>query len=228
METPFVDIHTHNHNIDKESTIEIRDIDIDDIVNVDVSSFYSIGIHPWKLGTQDLRIPEIEMFWDWIRANADDKNFLAIGETGIDRVYKDTLEQQKEIFIKHIELSEECHKPLIIHSVRSYPDIISLRKLTKASQQWIIHGFQGNEQSAEQLLKHDGIYLSLGEFLFRDDKKASELLKVMPMDRLFFETDDSDRSIIDIYEKVSSLISVNIDEMKDVIFNNFIKIFGDI
>lgn len=221
MKTPFVNIHTHSdNNIDNEDFIEIRNIDVDNIVNVDVSFLFSVGIHPWNSVSEGVL--------DWIKDNAVMKNFLAIGETGIDRVHGDALERQKAIFIKHIELSELYHKPLIIHSVRSYPDVISIRKETKSSQKWIIHGFQGNEQSAEQLLRHDGIYLSLGELLFRDEKKASALLKSIPMDRLFLETDDSERNITEVYEKVSSLTSIDIDMLKDVIFNNFVKVFGDI
>ena len=228
MRTPFVDIHTHrNSDIDKENLVEIRNVGVDDIVNADIPYLFSIGIHPWELGTLGFRNPGSLDLWDWMRDNAGRKNFLAIGETGIDRVYKDTLEQQRVVFIKHIELSEECHKPLIIHSVKSYPDIISVRKVTKAKMPWIIHGFQGDEQSAEQLISHD-IYLSLGEVLFRDERKASALLKTIPSDRLFLETDDSGRSIADVYERAASSLSVDIDMMKTVIFNNFVKIFGDI
>lgn len=227
MRTPFVNIHTHSYNnIDNKDFIEIWNIDVDNIVNVDVPFLFSVGIHPWKLKNEDSKSWHDALVR--IEANIKRENFLAIGETGIDRVHKDTLEQQREVFLKHIELSEKYHKPLIIHSVRAYPDIISVRKETKASQKWIIHGFQGNEQSAAQLLRCDGIYLSLGEVLFRDEAKASALLKAIPRDRLFLETDDSERDIADVYEKAASLISVNIDELKDAIFNNFVKIFGNI
>ena len=57
---PFVNIHTHSENINKEEYVEIRNIDVDNIVNVNVSHFYSIGIHPWKVGSEDLRNLGIE------------------------------------------------------------------------------------------------------------------------------------------------------------------------
>ena len=44
---PYVNIHTHN-TIDDKEIISIRNIDVDNIANVDVSRFYSVGIHPWK------------------------------------------------------------------------------------------------------------------------------------------------------------------------------------
>ena len=48
---PYVNIHTHN-TIDDKEIISIRNIDVDNIANVDVSRFYSVGIHPWNLKGQ--------------------------------------------------------------------------------------------------------------------------------------------------------------------------------
>lgn len=226
MKTPFVNIHTHSaNNIDNKDFIEIRNIDVDNIVNTDVSFLFSVGIHPWTLSDKDEKI--CQDILKCIEANIGRRDFLAIGECGLDRVHKDTLELQRKIFIKHIEMSEKYHKPLIIHSVRSYPDIISIRKETKATQKWILHGFQGNEQIVRQLLSHD-FYFSLGDVLFKDEKKASTLLDVIHRDKLFLETDDSEIDIVDVYKKVSAITSTGIDELKNIVFNNFVKIFGEI
>ena len=156
-----------------------------------------------------------------------DLNIKAIGECGLDRACDVDFEIQKEVFITQIELSEQIAKPLIIHAVRTYPDIISIRKETKAKQTWIIHGFQGNEQSAEQLLKH-GIYLSLGDVLFKNETKAKQLLQVIPTDMLFLETDVAERTIVEVYEKAASLSGIEMDKLRNDIFNNFVKIFGHI
>ena len=132
------------------------------------------------------------------------------------------------MFLKQIELSEQIAKPLIIHAVRTYPDIISIRKETKAKQAWIIHGFQANEQSAEQLLRHNGIYLSLGDVLYKNERRASELMKVIPLNRLFLETDVAERDIVEVYERAASLSGIEMEKLRNDIFNNFVKIFGQI
>lgn len=214
---PFVNIHTHIH-IDNKEFIEIVNIDIDDITSADVSYLYSVGIHPWKAQdtTEVLKC-----------SNLKSSNFLAIGECGLDRVNGNDLESQKNVFIKHINLSEQYKKPLIIHCVRAYPDIIEIKKETRAKSPWIVHGFQGNEQSAMQLLKHD-IYISLGDVLFKDENKASALLRIIPSDKLFLETDVSERNIIDVYEKASLLSGVEMNKLRNDIFDNFVKIFGHI
>lgn len=220
--SPYVNIHTHSSNyIDNKEFIEIQNIDVDNIVNVDVSHFYSIGIHPWDCQQSTVNSQQILM------KCLGDLNFLAIGECGLDRACDADFELQKKVFIKQIELSEQFNKPLIIHAVRSYPDIISIRKETKSKADWIIHGFQGNEQSAEQLLKHN-IYLSLGDVLFKNETKAQRLLQTIPLEKLFLETDVAERKISDVYEKAALLSGIEMDKLRNEIFNNFVKIFGHI
>lgn len=226
---PYVNIHTHcNNHIGDNEFVEIQNIDVDNIVNVDVSHFYSIGIHPWNLKSQNLKISETQKLGDLESQCLGDLNIKAIGECGLDRACDVDFEIQKEVFMKQIELSEQIDKPLIIHAVRTYPDIISIRKEIKAKQPWIIHGFQGNVQSAEQLLRHDGIYLSLGDVMFKNERRASELLNIIPLDRLFLETDVAERDIVEVYEKAVSLSGIEMDKLRNDIFNNFVKIFGQI
>ena len=226
---PYVNIHTHyNNHIGDNEFVEIQNIDVDNIVNVDVSHFYSIGIHPWNLKSQNLKISETQKLGDLESQCLGDLNIKAIGECGLDRACDVDFEIQKEVFIKQIELSEQIDKPLIIHAVRTYPDIISIRKEIKAKQSWIIHGFQGNMQSAEQMLRHDGIYLSLGDVMFKNERRASELLNIIPLDRLFLETDVAERDIVEVYEKAVSLSGIEMDKLRNDIFNNFVKIFGQI
>ncbi|MBR0323954.1 MAG: TatD family hydrolase, partial [Bacteroidales bacterium] len=126
---PYVNIHTHyNNHIGNNEFVEIQNIDVDNIVNVDVSHFYSIGIHPWNLKSQNLKISETQKLGDLESQCLGDLNIKAIGECGLDRACDVDFEIQKEVFIKQIELSEQIAKPLIIHAVRTYPDIISIRK----------------------------------------------------------------------------------------------------
>lgn len=235
---PFVNIHTHNNNIDNKEFIEIQNIDIDDIVDADVSRLYSVGIHPWDVSRRDFESLSLQVLADLLSRCLG--VLKAIGECGLDRTEDrgrrtknggqrtEDFEVQKEIFIKQIDLSEQYAKPMIIHAVRAYPDIIAIRKSTKAKRPWIIHGFQGNEQSAEQLLRYDGIYLSLGDVLYKNEERAKRLLAMIPRDRLFLETDVAERSIADVYEKASSLSGIETEEFRNDIFNNFVKIFGQI
>ncbi|MDE6170722.1 MAG: TatD family hydrolase [Duncaniella sp.] len=156
---------------------------------------YSVGIHPWNTGLascDDLR---------WLRALAVSPRVVAIGETGLDLVHTSyrwkwegdewTVEQaepdldaQMEMLDYHIFLSEHLHKPLLLHIVKKFPDIMRLRNKLKPSQPWIIHGFRGKPGLAADLLRF-GFYLSYGE-------RFNPLsVAVTPRSRLLVETDES-------------------------------------
>lgn len=83
----------------------------------------------------------------------------------------------------HYELSETLRKPLILHIVKSFPEIIALRKQWKPTQPWIIHGFRGKPQLARELLAH-GFHLSYGK------KYNPASLAITPSSRLLRETDE--------------------------------------
>ena len=225
---PFVNIHTHHNHIDNKEFIEIKNIDVDESVNVDVTFFYSIGIHPWYCQQSTVNGQQLDnKFVIETSRCLGDLNLKAIGECGIDRVCGGDIEIQKDVFIKQIEISEQYNKPMIIHAVRSHSDILSIRKETKAKMPWIIHGFQGNEQIVSQYLRHN-IYLSLGDVLFKNESKARRLLQIIPLEKLFFETDVAEREIKEVYEKAASLSGIEMEKLRNDIFNNFVKIFGQI
>jgi len=235
----YVDIHTHQAS-DNQSIIKI----IDDFSERVLKTW---GIHPWEVtGAQYCYFDWSEAEWrDLLYKKAfDDGGFLdsdplhsvplemtaAIGEVGLDKVHKDTFEKQIEVFAEMIRLSETYRKPMIIHCVRAYSEIIEFRKKTMAStvsaikMPWIIHGFSSSVETAQQLLRH-GMYISLGEILYRNENKAVKLLKHIPSDRLFLETDISGRDIRDVYIKASTLIGCEVVFLCRQIFDNFNKIF---
>ena len=83
----------------------------------------------------------------------------------------------------HYELSETLRKPLILHIVKSFPEIIALRKQWKPTQPWIIHGFRSKPQLARELLAH-GFHLSYGK------KYNPASLAITHASRLLRETDE--------------------------------------
>ena len=86
---------------------------------------------------------------------------------------------------------------------------------------WLIHGFRGNVELASQLLSK-GFYLSFWiDFVLRPESK--ELLKQLPADRIFLETDGADVDIKSIYNKVATDLDLSVDELKSIILKNFNK-----
>lgn len=187
----FKDIHHHLANF-AEKADENRIVSLNYYDRVPEGGYYSIGIHPWT--TENMTENEAATALKRIEKNAGLKQIIAIGECGIDRLRGGDRIFQEEIFKDHIRISENVKKPLIIHSVRSTEDIIRLKKETKPSQLWIIHGFRGKKETAQQLISQ-GIALSLGEHF---NKEAAACI---PKEMLFHETDESSLTIDQIIDK---------------------------
>lgn len=183
----IIDCHTHIPrpgavvNIDPTEVSEMPEKD-------ETGIMYSVGIHPWNA---TLATPHSLELLDRM---ARSPQTAAIGETGLDLLYPD-IEGQTLIFRRHIELSEELHKPLVLHVVKAFDRILAIKKQTQPRQPWIVHGFRGNERLARQLLD-SGFYLSYGE---RFNPKAVE---ITPSERLLAETDTSATGIEDILAKI--------------------------
>lgn len=167
----FTDIHTHDINAGDTALINLPWG-----ADVPPHGYYSVGIHPWDTSsTTDDDIVRLDEL-------ARHERVIAIGETGLDALKGADLQRQEEIFLQHVRLSEALGKPLIIHSVRTLPRIMQLRKQLRPLQRWIIHGYRGNATTARQLLNL-GFGISLGQ------RFNPEVPSVIPPDRLFRESD---------------------------------------
>ena len=96
--------------------------------------FYSVGVHPMKLNELG------ESVFVGIEDTVRIKKVIAIGECGLDRRSPICMKTQEEILEVQVRLAEELCKPLIIHCVKAYSELIAVRKRTKSSVPWIVHG----------------------------------------------------------------------------------------
>ena len=89
---------------------------------------------------------------------------------------------------------------------------------------WMIHGFRGNVELATQLLSK-GMYLSFWfDFVMRPE--STKLLRSLPKDRIFLETDGADTDIRIIYDKVAGDLDISVDELKKIFLRNFNEFFN--
>ena len=175
------------------------------------------GIHPWYLKSNTMD-HLIERVYD----AASRPGLIAIGETGFDKLRGPSADIQMKTFEKQVRISEEIEKPVVIHCVRSWDELLNVHKRLKPVMPWLIHGFRGRPELAKQLISK-GMFLSFWfDFVVRPE--ASALLKSMPKERIFLETDGAEVDIRSIYEKVSRDMDITVDDMKKVVSDNF-KIF---
>lgn len=204
----MINIHTHKRTL--ANTVEIVSTN-----NINDEGFYSIGIHPWY-------IKNIEIDYSQIELMAKATNVLAIGEIGLDRAIKTDIEIQKNVFIKQLQIAKKVNKPIIIHCVRAYSDIQEIIK--KHPYKYIFHGFNANKIIAENLISK-GVFLSFGYELIQN-KNLQNTFKQLPINKIFFETDESDVNIKDIYKFASELLNIKFEALEKQIQNNFNKIIS--
>ena len=101
------------------------------------------------------------------------------------------------------------------------------KKTLKPTVPLIIHGFNKNQKVLDELLKN-GFFISIGAAILRggDDFKNSVL--TIPLDKLFFETDDKDIAIESVYKAYSELAKMSLSDLKSVIYQSFKKTFSKI
>jgi TatD DNase family protein len=212
---PFINIHSHKRNSEHLIILNVSE-------NIDwhEGKFFSFGIHPWDIDKIELET-DIKILDELCKS----KKIIAVGEIGIDRAIQIPVETQTEVFIKQLIIANQYNMPVIIHCVKAWSDLLSLKKSIKVNTPWIFHGFTGNLQTAHQLIQN-GMYLSFGLKLIQS-QKLQETFKQLPIHSIFLETDDSDAIIEDIYQKAAELYDICIEELKTKMYQNFIKVFGE-
>jgi TatD DNase family protein len=177
--------------------------------------YTSVGLHPWFLEESSL-----DAAIKWLETQASAPGVLAIGETGLDKVCDTPWTLQETAFRHGIALSESLQKPLIIHCVRAYNEVIYLKKQVKPAQPWIFHGFNKHPDTAQMLLR-EGCFLSFGAALLQTGSHSAAALQMTPDERFFLETDDAEGlGITRIYEKAAAIRGISVDELAALLEKN--------
>ncbi|MFV0584481.1 MAG: TatD family hydrolase [Parabacteroides gordonii] len=210
----YYDIHTHQPSVHPEDIAIVNTIIREECDLSMPAQWCSAGIHPWYIYNVDKQISCLESV-------ASSSAIVAIGEAGLDKLVKTPLDIQKNVFLRQAVLAEKLKKPLIIHCVKAWGELIAVRKIVKPHIPWIIHGFRGNGELAQQLILQ-GFYLSLGEHF-----QISSLCKVWP-ERLLIETDESSCSIQDIYQRLASGLQISVNELGNQVNQTVGRLFPTI
>lgn len=215
------DIHTHDplttdldDDVPKQNVtyiLNVYPLEFEYTKDSDQCEYFSCGIHPWHSENPQSQI-------NFLKEIATDNRIVAIGEAGFDKIRGSHLDIQAEVFVQQIELSEKLHKPLIIHCVKAWDELLNMKKKYKPQQPWIIHGYRGKQDQTKQLLMH-GFYFSIGERFNIDS------LRTIPLNRLFCETDDSDISIESIYTNIANILNIDMEFLATEIDKNIKNVF---
>ncbi len=211
----FINLHTHKFT---------NDANVLEIVNQypqefdDKIPFYSIGIHPWYINES-----RVEADLQIIEEKLQLQNCLALGECGLDKRIEISMEIQTQVFEKQLRLAIKYKKPVILHCVSAYQEIIEIKKRLKVDVPMIIHGFSKNLPISKSLLDN-GFYLSFGKYLLLNPELES-VFKLVPNDKFFLETDTIEETLEEVYELAAKYKNIKVSELQELVTNNFETVF---
>jgi len=211
-------INAHTHTVTNADVNLVNVFPENDLPPLSKANKISCGIHPWFIKNYAVKdiLNKLELF-------CQRKEISAIGECGLDK-NTSNINLQKEVFLLQVELSEKYKLPMVIHSVKTYSDLLEIYKLNNCKQPWIIHGFTGSKEVAKHFTKKN-IFISLGNYLLNQPQKAKDLLNQIDLNFVLFETDDKDLGIELIYETAAKYLNCLVTELEGRIECNFNRIF---
>jgi TatD DNase family protein len=215
----LIDIHRHSAHKGNADKV-LRNLFHSETGEIEQTEFCSVGLHPWMVKKKNWQ-DHIEL----VKKSAKGEKVLAIGEAGLDKAIDTPIHIQREAFMAQIELAMEVEKPMIIHCVKAYDEIQSYRKNTHHKQPWIIHWYNASPQTGNDLMAKN-CYLSFGVTLFKEQSKGFKTFMQIPIEKVFFETDDANVSINEVYQKAAELKNIELNTLKKIIKNNFNTCFN--
>ena len=213
----YIDIHTH-HSRQNKGVISVQSLSLtsDIFLAMPKTKSISVGLHPWFADFEKL-----QTYIKYLNVTARQENVKMIGECGLDKLRGEKMEEQLLILKEQIQIAEVLGKPLILHCVKAFDELIGIKEKMNVKVPMIIHGFNKKKELGEQLL-NKGFYLSFGAALLKADASTAKLVE--QTDRFFLETDDADVAIDEIYQQAAILKKSSVEQLKARIFADWKKI----
>lgn len=201
-----------------------------------VEIYAAVGIHPSdikKMKNHDLE--EIEKL-------LKHKKVIALGEIGLDYYWDKDVNlqnQQKEFFVKQIQLANKYKKPILVHMRDASFDTLEVLKSESPTFGGIMHCYSGSAELVKEFIIL-GMYISLaGPVTFLNAKTPKEVAKIVPLDRLLIETDspylaphpyrgqsNEPGYLYLIAEEIAKIKNIPLEDLKNKTTQNFKRLFN--
>ena len=144
--------------------------------------YFAAGIHPEDCGDTPITV------LDEIKALLQHEKCVAVGEIGLDHYWPEPPRDVQRLFFEaQLQLALQHDMPVIIHDRDAHGPTMEL--LHKYRPKGVLHCFSGSVETMQEAIAL-GLYIGLGGAVtFKNAKKAIEVAKEVPADRLLLETD---------------------------------------
>lgn len=191
----YLDFHTHasgcNKYLNDKEVIVVQSLQWGELPHPR-ANYATLGIHPMLPDTpaylQQIQHHPKELQLEWVKQITQSNTpIIGIGECGWDKRATISLEEQNQLVRFQVEIANQLMLPVIFHVVGGWQHLLALQSI--AQTPWVVHGFRGKPQLAQQL-SNAGIYLSLHPFA-----------PTPPIEPFLLETDDTPIHIRTHYEE---------------------------
>jgi TatD DNase family protein len=214
----WIDFHTHQYE-ENTDVISIRNFSQHYFVEAsDLDGYGSAGLHPYWLDKL-----ELESQMNQLTALSQQPNIALIGECGLDKTIDIPMSFQNEVFERQVLLAEKVGKPVVVHCVKAFNEVVALKRKLTPAVPWVIHGFNNNANVLKTLIDND-LYISMGSALLRSNSNAAKLIRSIPSERLFLETDAKPISIKTVYAVASEHLKMSSEQLRRTIYQNFLTL----
>lgn len=202
---PFYDIHTHTISIGN-NIVSIYNVRAGVVENA-CTTLFSYGIHPYDL------------FAVFDEKVLDNPNLKLIGEIGLDFRFQDTVRKQIDVFSEQLDIANKVNKPLILHVVKSLPQVLGILKKKKNTLPFIVHGFRGTLKQANSIIENGGLISISPKFPL-----CMNELYTKYGNYILLETDETGEDIRDHYKKTAAICKTDESELSERISENIKKL----
>ncbi len=201
-----------------------------------------VGVHP-----EDATNFNDEAKWQleqWLKKK-DELGIVAVGEIGMDYHYDDASPAYEAMaFIYQMGLAYRYDLPAVIHERDACEDTLFILKSLYEQKvlrevPGVLHCFSGSVETAKILLDM-GFYLGFdGPITFKNARKAPDVIRMCPLDRLLVETDSPYMAPVPhrghrnepayvkyVVEEMARLKEISPEEMARITTENAQRLFG--
>ncbi|MCB9026690.1 MAG: TatD family hydrolase [Bdellovibrionaceae bacterium] len=197
--------------------------------------YCTLGVHPHEAKLYD---DDCEL---WLKKHLSNNRVVAVGEIGLDYYYDHSPQDiQRTVFRRQLELAQEFHLPVQIHTRDAEEDTIKILNDFKGIS-GVIHCFTGTAALAKVVLDL-GLNISIsGVVTFKNADPLREIVRDIPLDRIHVETDapfltpvpfrgkkNEPAFVVQTGEFVANLLKLNKEEFSKITNENTLRVFKKI